>query len=130
MPAYFFKSKEIMSIFKLAQFISDVHNVNNTAWLSVLRTLLLSGFYIFFLQGCNTNGRQSNVTQDSIPLLSIPDSLPAPYETKSVKNYSKVIGWPENKTPVAPSGFTVTKFAEGLQNPRWIYVTSNGDILV
>ena len=64
------------------------------------------------------------------PLVSIPDSLPPPYETKSVKNFSKVIGWPENKTPVAPDGFKVTKFADGLQNPRWIYVTPNGDILV
>ena len=65
-----------------------------------------------------------------MPLISTPDSLPAPYETKSVKNFSKVIGWPENKTPVAPDGFKVTKFADGLQNPRWIYVTPNGDVLV
>lgn len=58
------------------------------------------------------------------------DSLPPPYATKSVKNYSKVIGWPDNRAPLAPSGFRVTKFAEGLQNPRWLYVAPNGDILV
>ena len=85
---------------------------------------------MFILQSCNSRGNQSNVSQDSIPLVSIPDSLPPPYETKSVKNFSKVIGWPENKTPTAPAGFKVTKFADGLQNPRWIYVTPNGDILV
>ncbi|HZI52155.1 MAG TPA: sorbosone dehydrogenase family protein [Chitinophagaceae bacterium] len=58
------------------------------------------------------------------------DTLPAPYATKSVQNFSKVIGWPEGKTPIAPVGFTVTMFADGLDNPRWIYVGSNGDIFV
>src|ERR1700759_1326935 len=42
-----------------------------------------------------------------------PDSLPAPFATASVKNYCKVIGWPQEKTPIAPKGFTVTKFADG-----------------
>lgn len=56
--------------------------------------------------------------------------LPAPYATQSVQNYSKVIGWPAGKTPVAPAGFTVTKFADSLDNPRWIYVAPNGDIFV
>ena len=32
--------------------------------------------------------------------------------------------------PVAPAGFTVSKFAEGLQHPRWIYVAANGDVFV
>lgn len=58
------------------------------------------------------------------------DTLPAPYETKSVKNFSKVIGWKDGKTPVAPPGFTVSKFAENLQHPRWIYVGDNGDIFI
>src|SRR5690606_13585325 len=58
------------------------------------------------------------------------DSLPQPYATPSVKNFSKVLGWPEGKTPVAPQGFVVTKFADSLENPRWIYVLANGDVLV
>jgi glucose/arabinose dehydrogenase len=57
-------------------------------------------------------------------------NLPAPDEKSSVKNYSKVIGWPAGKTPIAPRGFTVSKFADGLQNPRWMYVLPNGDVLV
>jgi glucose/arabinose dehydrogenase len=57
-------------------------------------------------------------------------TLPAPYATKSVKNFSKVIGWKAGQQPVAPSGFTVTKFADSLENPRWIYVAPNGDIFV
>ncbi len=58
------------------------------------------------------------------------DSLPAPYATKSKTNFSKVIGWPKEKTPIAPEGFAVTKFAEGLNHPRWIYVAENGDVFV
>lgn len=56
--------------------------------------------------------------------------LPEPYATESVNHYCDVIGWPEGKTPVAPQGFTVRKFADSLQNPRWIYVAQNGDIFV
>lgn len=57
-------------------------------------------------------------------------NLPAPDEKSSVKNYSKVIGWPAGKMPVAPQGFKVSKFADNLQSPRWIYALPNGDVLV
>ncbi|MEO7311846.1 MAG: sorbosone dehydrogenase family protein [Chitinophagaceae bacterium] len=59
-----------------------------------------------------------------------PPELPAPFETKSAKNFSKVIGWKDNTMPIAPVGFTVTKFADSLEHPRWIYVADNGDIFV
>jgi glucose/arabinose dehydrogenase len=55
--------------------------------------------------------------------------LPEPYATKSVRGFSKVLGW-GSKKPVAPAGFKVEKFADGLKSPRWIYVAPNGDILV
>jgi glucose/arabinose dehydrogenase len=56
--------------------------------------------------------------------------LPEPYATKSTTNFSKIIGWPQGKTPEAPSGFTVTKYAEGFKSPRNIYVAANGDIFI
>lgn len=56
--------------------------------------------------------------------------LPAPYATKSSKVFSKVIGWKGDQAPVAPKGFTVSKFAGGLENPRWLYVAKNGDVFV
>jgi glucose/arabinose dehydrogenase len=58
------------------------------------------------------------------------DSLPQPYATRSSTNFSKVIGWKDGKVPMAPQGFTVTKFADALDHPRWIYVADNGDIFV
>ncbi len=56
--------------------------------------------------------------------------LPEPFATKSVTNYSNVKGWEEGQTPKAPNGFTVTKYANGFENPRWMYVLPNGDVLV
>ncbi len=57
-------------------------------------------------------------------------SLPAPYATSSARKISKVIGWTDDKKPVAPDGFMVSKFADSLDNPRWIYTAPNGDIFV
>lgn len=57
-------------------------------------------------------------------------TLPPPYATESKTNNSKVIGWPEGKMPKAPEGFTVTKFADGFENPRWTYIAPNNDIFV
>jgi glucose/arabinose dehydrogenase len=59
-----------------------------------------------------------------------PNAITLPDPSESHKKSSKVIGWPAGKTPVAPQGFVVTKYADGLNNPRWLYVTPNGDILV
>lgn len=59
-----------------------------------------------------------------------PVPLPEPYATPVVNNYSKVVGWSMGETPVAPAGFTVSLFADGFHNPRWIYVAPNGDIFV
>lgn len=45
-------------------------------------------------------------------------------------NFSTVIGWKAGETPTAPAGFSVTLFAGGLDNPRWLSVLPNGDVLV
>jgi glucose/arabinose dehydrogenase len=58
------------------------------------------------------------------------DSLPAPFATKSVMNFSNVIGWSDSAKPLAPEGFNVTRYATGFDNPRWIYIAPNGDILI
>jgi len=57
-------------------------------------------------------------------------TLPPPYATKSKTKRNIMVDWPEGVTPKAPAGFTVTKFADGLDNPRWSYIAPNGDIFV
>lgn len=42
----------------------------------------------------------------------------------------EIVDWPAGRTPVAPPGFRVTLFADGFQNPRWLYALPNGDVLV
>lgn len=58
------------------------------------------------------------------------DTLPPPYATKSHLKFGKVIGWGKEEAPIAPPGFTVTLYADGFNNPRWLYETPNGDVLV
>jgi glucose/arabinose dehydrogenase len=58
------------------------------------------------------------------------DTLPIPFATESVSNPSKLVAWPAGKTPIAPEGFVVTRWADGFDHPRWIYAAPNGDILV
>lgn len=56
--------------------------------------------------------------------------LKEPFDSPSARKVSKVIGWPADKKPVATEGYEVVKFADGLSNPRWVYVAENGDIFV
>jgi glucose/arabinose dehydrogenase len=56
--------------------------------------------------------------------------LPAPQGGLPTINPAKAVGWPDGAAPVAPAGFTVTRYAEGLAHPRWMYVLPNGDVLV
>jgi len=79
------------------------------------------------LAACSSNKSETNQGSDSA---SVSDSTGLPQPSESKNNFSKVIGWPDGKTPVAPSGFTVNKFAGDLNNPRWIYVAPNGDIFI
>lgn len=50
--------------------------------------------------------------------------------TPSKTKLAKVIGWPEGKMPTVAPGYRVVKFADGLNNPRWIYQAPNGDVFV
>lgn len=89
---------------------------------------------IFFVFGClpaitadcQTDNAESVTVTTAIGAIS----LPPPYATPSVRNNSHVTGWPEGKTPAAPSGFKVTVFADKLDNPRWMYLAPNGDLFV
>lgn len=90
--------------------------------------LLLSATFLFFncTNKVNPGAYEGSVKTENYDA----DSLPAPFATKSVKNFSEVTKWPDDKTPTAPAGFVVTKFADSLEHPRWIYVADNGDIFV
>ena len=56
--------------------------------------------------------------------------LPEPFATDSASKSPNVIERPENATLSVPAGFTVNIFAEGLQKPRWLALTPDGNVLV
>lgn len=45
-------------------------------------------------------------------------------------NIARVSGWTEGRQPKAADGLQVNAFATDLQNPRWLLVLPNGDVLV
>jgi glucose/arabinose dehydrogenase len=58
-------------------------------------------------------------------------TLPAPRTSFiPVVKVAKAVGWPDGVTPTAAEGLTVTRFAAGLDHPRWLHVLPNGDVLV
>ena len=98
-----------------------------------ISVVILALLTMIFINACGNNKITNNpqaLNGSTVTSGYNVDTLPPPYATKSAKNFSKVVGWNDGKTPVAPQGFTVTKFADGLDHPRWIYVADNGDIFV
>ncbi|MDQ7947523.1 MAG: sorbosone dehydrogenase family protein [Pedobacter sp.] len=92
------------------------------------QTLILVSAILF---GCNTHSSSQEGSKVSVKTGTGKQiELPEPYATPDQKNFSKVIGWPEGKTPTAPAGFVVTKFTDGMKSPRNIVVAPNGDVLV
>ncbi|KQS36000.1 sorbosone dehydrogenase family protein [Pedobacter sp. Leaf194] len=78
----------------------------------------------------SANGSDSLANDTTVKTYTADLALPAPDEKAAKNKFSKVIGWPENKMPVAPEGFTVTRFASGIKSPRNTYIAPNGDVLV
>jgi glucose/arabinose dehydrogenase len=78
------------------------------------------------LSGCTQKG-------SSDPLVGFGPSpiLPAPQKPFLLPQVAtpKAVGWPAGAAPKAPPGFTVTRLADGLDHPRWVYVLPNGDVL-
>jgi glucose/arabinose dehydrogenase len=56
--------------------------------------------------------------------------LPEPFATKSSSNGPDVVARPESAWPVALPGFKVEQYAAGLENPRLLRTSPNGDIFL
>jgi len=82
--------------------------------------IILALFSLSWCLSCRAQ-RKSNETSR--------DTLAAPFATKSRMNFSNVVGWKDTE-PHAPAGFTVSIYADAFQNPRWLCIAPNGDILV
>ena len=61
------------------------------------------------------------------PSPTLPEPSTSLFPTVKV---AKAVGWPEGASPTPAEGLRVTRFASGLEHPRWLYVLPNGDVLV
>lgn len=99
-------------------------------------TLTLSLISAFILASCNgqvkKEEKEALAKQPGTTVkTAIGDlTLPPPYATESKTKRNSLVDWPKGQTPVAPEGFTVTKFAADLQNPRNTYIAPNNDVFV
>ena len=59
-----------------------------------------------------------------------PTDLAKPFATPATDNSSQTIPRPAGVVPAAPKGFTVSVYASGLSNPRWMAVAPNGDVFL
>ncbi len=58
------------------------------------------------------------------------DDLPEPYATESARKSPNVVDVPANPVLYVPEGFRVNIYAAGLDQPRWLALTPEGDVLV
>jgi len=56
--------------------------------------------------------------------------LPKPFATPAVDNSSQKTARPSGVMPQVPKGFSISVFASGLSDPRWMAVAPNGDVFL
>ncbi len=91
----------------------------------MLRTLLLSAAAAFVIAACAPSPGADEGYGANPTLVAPSGGGPLP-----TVNTAKPIGWAQGAAPTAPDGFTVTRYAEGLSHPRWVYLLPNNDVLV
>ena len=86
-----------------------------------MRTLFVCS--LFALAACT--GASPDTGYGPNPELGAPQSGILP-----TVNTARAVGWADGAGPAAPAGFSVSRYAEDIVHPRWIYVLPNGDVLV
>ncbi len=75
-------------------------------------------------------GETPPATQDARTGYGPSPALVAPEGGLPVVNVATPAPWAAGEGPTAPAGFAVTRYAEELAHPRWLYRLPNGDVLV
>jgi glucose/arabinose dehydrogenase len=106
-----------------------VSDSKRRAGLGMALAIAFAGQLFLLAQGVNSQStatsEQRSGTYGPAPKLPPPKTGEPP-----AVNFATVTGWKPGETPQAPAGFAVSLFAGGLDNPRWLYVLPNGDVLV
>lgn len=96
-----------------------------------MKNYLLPAVALLFFS-CKESKKETDGSGQSDEAVTQSDTLklPPPNEKSAKNKFSNVIGWPKDKTPTAPEGFTVTRFAENIKSPRNMIQGENGDVFV
>ena len=96
-----------------------------------MKNYLLPAVALLFFS-CKENKKETDGSGQNDEALTQTDTLklPPPNEKSAKNKFSNVIGWPKDKTPTAPEGFTVTRFTENIKSPRNMIQGENGDVFV
>lgn len=85
--------------------------------------LVLAGGAVWIAQG---DVAQVPFAQTTGPHPTLTDPRPQWFPTIGI---AKPVGWKPGEAPVAASGLSVSRFADGLNHPRTVTVLPNGDVL-
>jgi len=94
-----------------------------------MKNYLLPSLAVLFFS-CKENKKENVSSGTQVVTETDTLKLPAPDEKNAKNKFSKVMGWPKDKAPIAPQGFTVTRFAENIKSPRNMIQGENGDVFV
>lgn len=83
--------------------------------------------FIVAMQSACASSAQLPVSAGTGPTPQLPAPRTSLIPTIKV---AKAIGWAKDARPQSAPGTRVTRFADNLQHPRWLYVLPNGDVLV
>ncbi|WP_347454949.1 sorbosone dehydrogenase family protein [Acinetobacter thermotolerans] len=87
---------------------------------------ILSATFIASFTGC-TSSSKAPITDSYGPQPHLPEPKASLFPTV---NIAPAKGWPAGTMLTPAAGLKVQAFAKDLQHPRWLYVLSNGDVLV
>ncbi|WP_084601193.1 PQQ-dependent sugar dehydrogenase [Novosphingobium acidiphilum] len=85
--------------------------------------VVTGGFAAWVMQG---DVAQIPFVQTTGPHPKLTEPRPQTFPTVGV---ARPIGWKPGESPVAAAGLAVSRFADGLNHPRTLYVLPNGDVL-
>ena len=117
-------------------FLHAIAQQSSLSWLkrisSILGLLTFVAILFFAMTACGFGRQAKSSAEQGIIEHGPADKvvLAEPFASPSVRNSPGVLGWPQGGAPAAPPGFQVNLYAEDLENPRWLYVLPNGDVLV
>lgn len=92
---------------------------------SALRLTAVAMIAALAVAGCTQQKPNDTGTFGPSPTIGAPTGGALP-----VLNNAKAVGWAAGAAPTPAAGLAVTRFADGLAHPRWLYLLPNGDVLL